>query len=151
MRWLSRIFNRNLCVYQTGTRWDLPPYRITIWLTDWWCNVCLFTWWIDSRFLLEQPDMENRWIWIHIIYHPCITSGPTNAHVKDVVKIIFGKQIDVLYRGFKTTITDKNSHLLKHAHEKAHIHVWENGFKILGNNYQSNIRRKISESLYIRQ
>ena len=41
VRWLSRIFNRNACVYQTATRWDLPPYRITIWVIDWWCNVCL--------------------------------------------------------------------------------------------------------------
>ena len=54
VRWLSRIFNRNACVYQTATRWDLPPYRITIWLIDWWCNVCFFTWWIDSRFLIQQ-------------------------------------------------------------------------------------------------
>ena len=53
-RWLSRIFNCNACVYQTATRWDLPPYRITIWVIDWWCNVCLFTWWIDSRFLLQR-------------------------------------------------------------------------------------------------
>ena len=49
----TRIFNRNACVYQTATRWDLPPYRIIIWLID-WCNVCLFTWWIDSRFLLQR-------------------------------------------------------------------------------------------------
>ena len=34
VRWLSRIFNRNACVYQTATRWDLPPYQITIWLID---------------------------------------------------------------------------------------------------------------------
>ena len=34
VRWLSRIFNRNACVYQTATWWDLPPYRITIWLID---------------------------------------------------------------------------------------------------------------------
>ena len=27
---------------------------ITIWLVDWWCNVCLFTWWSDSRFLLQR-------------------------------------------------------------------------------------------------
>ena len=54
MRWVSRIFNRNGCVYQTATQWDLPPYRITIWLIDWWCNVCLFTWWVGSRFLLKQ-------------------------------------------------------------------------------------------------
>ena len=31
---LSHIFNRNACIYQTATRWDLPPYRITIWLID---------------------------------------------------------------------------------------------------------------------
>ena len=50
VRWLSRIFNCNACIYQTATQWDLPPYSITIWLIVWWCNVCLFTWWIDSRF-----------------------------------------------------------------------------------------------------
>ena len=52
VRWLSRIFNRNACVYQIATRWDLPPYRITIWLINWWCNICLFTWWIVSRFFV---------------------------------------------------------------------------------------------------
>ena len=35
VRWLSHIFNRITCVYQTATRWDLPPYRVTIWLIDW--------------------------------------------------------------------------------------------------------------------
>ena len=32
--WLSHIFNRTACFYQTATPWDLPPYRITIWLID---------------------------------------------------------------------------------------------------------------------
>ena len=32
VRWLSHIFNGNACIYQTATRWDLPPDRITIWL-----------------------------------------------------------------------------------------------------------------------
>ena len=44
----------------------------------WWCNICLLTWWIDSRFLLQRFDMGNRWIWTRIDYHPCITSKPTN-------------------------------------------------------------------------
>ena len=78
LRWVSRIFNRNACVYHTATRWDLPHYWITIWLIDWWCNVCLFTWWFNSRFLLQQFDTENRWIWTRIDYHPSITSEPTN-------------------------------------------------------------------------
>ena len=78
VRWLSRIFNRNGYVYQTATRWDLPPYRITIWVIDWWCNGCLLTWWIDIRFLLQRFDIGNRQIWTHIDYHPCIKSEPTN-------------------------------------------------------------------------
>ena len=32
LRWLSHIFNCNACIYQASTRWDLPPYWITIWL-----------------------------------------------------------------------------------------------------------------------
>ena len=73
MRWLLRAFNRNACVYQAATRWDLPPYRITIWLVDWWCNVCLFTWWFDSRLLLQRFDIGNRWIWTCIGSPPYIT------------------------------------------------------------------------------
>ena len=34
VRWLSHISHRNACIYQTATRWDLPPNRITIWLID---------------------------------------------------------------------------------------------------------------------
>ena len=80
VRWLSRIFNRNVCVYQTATRWDLPPYRITIWLTDdVTLSFCLLTWWFDSSFsLLQQFETGNRWIRACIDYHPCITSKPTN-------------------------------------------------------------------------
>ena len=73
-----KYFNRNACFYQTATRWDLPPYRITIWVIDWWCNVCLFTLWVDTRFLLQQFHIGNKWIWTRINYHPCITSEPTN-------------------------------------------------------------------------
>ena len=34
VRWLSHISNRTACIYQTATRWDLPPYRVTIWVID---------------------------------------------------------------------------------------------------------------------
>ena len=44
-----------------------------------------------------------------------------------------------------------SSHLLKHARENGHTHVWEKDFEMLGNNYQSNFKRKIGESLFIRQ
>ena len=42
---------------------------------------------------------------------------------------------------------DNSSNLLKHTRENVHTHVWEKDFQILGNNYQSNFKRKISESL----
>ena len=31
VRWLSRIFKRNACVYQTATRWHLPPCCCCCW------------------------------------------------------------------------------------------------------------------------
>ena len=77
-RWLSRIFNRNACIYQTATRWDLPSYRITIWVINWWCNVCWFASWINTRLLLQWFDIGNRWICTRIGYHPCIASESTN-------------------------------------------------------------------------
>ena len=46
---------------------------------------------------------------------------------------------------------DKKSHMLKHSRNKLHTHVWEDDFKLLGNNHQSNIKRNISDSLFIRQ
>ena len=78
MRWLSRIFNRNAFVYQTATRWNLPPYRITIWVIDWWWHVRLFTWCIDTRLMLQRFGIGNRWIWTRIDYQSRITSEPTN-------------------------------------------------------------------------
>ena len=47
VRWLSYIFNRTTCIYQTATWWDLPSYWITIWLFDdvMLTSVCLLTIW----------------------------------------------------------------------------------------------------------
>ena len=45
---------------------------------------------------------------------------------------------------------DKSLHLLKHARENQHTHVWKDDFKILNGNYKSSVKRKISEALYIR-
>ena len=41
--------------------------------------------------------------------------------------------------------------MLKQSRDNLHTHVWENDFKLLGNNYQSNIKRKISEYFLVRQ
>ena len=77
--WLSYIFSRTACIYQTATLWFniLSNY----YLIDWWCDVifivCLFIWWFDSRFLLQQFDSGNQWTRTRINYQPCITSEPT--------------------------------------------------------------------------
>ena len=38
VRWLSNIFNRNACIYQTATRWDFTTLS-NYYLIDWWCYV----------------------------------------------------------------------------------------------------------------
>ena len=44
---------------------------------------------------------------------------------------------------------DKNSHILKHSREEGHTYVWDKDFKVLGKNYCSAFKRKISEALFI--
>ena len=63
VKWISHIFNRTACIYQTTTRWDLPLYRITIWLIDDVTLVFLFFCLRDDlilAFLLHQFKTGNR-------------------------------------------------------------------------------------------
>ena len=68
VRWLSYIFNCTACIYQTVTRWDLPPYRITIWLID---DVKLvFLCLLDDlilSFCFSNLDTGNRWARTHTL------------------------------------------------------------------------------------
>ena len=73
VRWLSHVFNCTACIYQTATQWDLPPYRITIWLIDdVMIMIMIINHWL-CRFLSHQFDTVNRWTRTRIDYHPCIT------------------------------------------------------------------------------
>ena len=54
------------------------------------------------------------------------------------------------------TIKDQNSkgntsHSLKHGLEYGHTRDWEKDFQTLDNNHQSNFKREISKSLFMRQ
>ena len=79
VRRLSRISNRNTCIYQAATRWDLPSCRITIWFID---DVTLiFVCLLDDlilAFLLQQFKIGNQWTQTRIDYHRCITSEQTS-------------------------------------------------------------------------
>ena len=90
----------------------------------------------------DKTDFQHK---NSIVYHSkCLSDGCRENYTGETNRCIARSIQDHNNR-------DKNSHLLKHACEKGHTQVWENDFKTLGNNYQSNIKRKISESLYIRQ
>ena len=72
-----------------------------------------------------DPQHKNN-----IVYHSkCPSQGCHENYIGETNRRIVERIQDHNNR-------DKNSHLLKHAHEKGHTHVWENDFKILGNNYQ---------------
>ena len=77
VRWLSHIFNRNACIYQTATWWDLPHAQIIIWFI-YGCHIsfCVLVEMILG-FLTsiwhEKPVDSNS-----IDYYPYITSGTTN-------------------------------------------------------------------------
>ena len=71
VRWLSHIFSRNAFIYQTATRWDLPPYWITISLID---VILIFVCLLDDLifgFVAAIWHERNRWNRTHIDYHPC--------------------------------------------------------------------------------
>ena len=73
VRWLSHIFNCTACIYQTATRWDLPPSRITIWLIN---DVRLILVWLLDDLITSFSSnfvMGNQWTQTCINYHPCIT------------------------------------------------------------------------------
>ena len=90
----------------------------------------------------DKTDFQHK---NNVVYHnKCPSEGCHENYIGETNRRIVERIQDHNNR-------DKNSHLLKHAREKGYGHVWENDFTILGKNDQSNIKHKISESLFIRQ
>ena len=78
VRWLSRIFNRNPCAFQTTID---EIYNLIELPFDWLINDAIFVCLLDELILAlcySDFEMGNRWIWTRIDYHPFITSEPTN-------------------------------------------------------------------------
>ena len=72
--------HRNACIYQTATRLNLPPYRITIWLIN---DVILTFVYLLVELILDFITAMWHWKPVdyhrnRIDYHPCIRSEPTN-------------------------------------------------------------------------
>ena len=90
----------------------------------------------------DKTKFEHRH---NITYYSCCPNiNCSDSYVGETERRIKERIIDHNKR-------DKKSHLLKHARENGHNHVWKDDFKILNSNYRNSIKRKISEALYIRQ
>ena len=90
----------------------------------------------------DKTDFQRKY---NVVYYgKCPNDGYQDEYVEETKRCIVEKIKDHNNK-------DSSSNLLKHVPENGHTHVWENDFQILGNNYQSHFKRKISESLFIRQ
>ena len=123
-----------------------------------------------QKYVRQSVNTENRKVTINAMYRSRKLS--TRFNIKDKTKlehmhnIVYyvpcpNKKCDDDYTGeTKRRIEnrtdehskkDKNSHVLQHSIATKHNRVSLKNFKILGQGYRTNFRRKISESLYIKQ
>ena len=101
----------------------------------------------EATKLLTQFPLTDRTKFEHrhnIAYFSCCPNVTCNkTHVGETDRRIKERIIDHNKR-------DKSSHLLKHDRESQHTHVWNDNFIILNGNYKNSIKRKTSETLYVR-
>ena len=97
---------------------------------------------LSTRFpVKERTKFEHRHEIVYFNHCPNVTCNETCVGDRD--RRIKERIMDHDKR-------DKSSYLLNQARETQHTHVWNDDFKILSGNYESRIKRKISEALYIR-
>ena len=78
-----------------------------------------------------------------VYYGKCPNPNCKDGHIGETDGGVIERVIDYNKRDKK--------YMLKHSHNNLYTHVSGYDFKLLDNNYQSNIKWKISESLFIRQ
>ena len=102
----------------------------------------------QSKKLGKKFRLKNKTRFNHqnnlVYYNKCPDKTCNEDHIDETDRRIEKRIMDY-------NKPDKNSHFLKHSREKNHQHVWENDFKVLGNNYRSNVKRKISHAIFIKQ
>ena len=98
---------------------------------------------LNSKFVLKD---KTKFEHMHnVVYHAKCPNKKCNSHYAGQTKCQIQK------RALQHRNTDRNSHLYKHAESTKHKKVYLRDFKILGQRYSSDFKRKISESLYIKQ
>ena len=88
----------------------------------------------------DKTDFQHKH---NVVYYgKCGNEGCNEDYLRETKRQLIERIKDHISK-------DNSSHLLKHTRENGHTRVWEKDFQILCNNYQSNFKRKISESLFI--
>ena len=97
---------------------------------------------LSTKFpIKDKTDFQHKH---NVYYGKCLNEGCKDGYIGETERCIVER-----IKGHSSK--DNSSHLLKHAGENGHTHVWEKDFQILCKNYQSSFKQKISESLFIKQ
>ena len=81
----------------------------------------------------DRTKFEHRHNIVYFSRCPNVTCNET--YVGETDKKIKERKMDHNKR-------HKSSHLLKHARESQHTHVWKDDFKILNGNYKSSVKKR---------
>ena len=97
---------------------------------------------LSSKFVVKDKTQLKH---LHnVVYHAKCPNKKCKSRYIGQTKCRVGK------RTIEHNRTDKKSHVLKHSKKSRHRRIWLNDVEILGQGYQNDFKRKISESLFIR-
>ena len=81
----------------------------------------------------------------NVVYHGKCRTKKCTSHYVGQTKCRVGKRI------IEHNRIDRGSHLLKHTETMKQRRVWMEDFKVLGTSYSNSFKRKISESLFVKE
>ena len=98
---------------------------------------------LSSKFIVKDKTKIKH---MHnVVYHGKCRTKKCTSHYVGQTKCRVGKRI------IEHNRIDRGSHLLKHAETMKHRRVWMEDFKVLGTSYSNSFKRKISESLFVKE
>ena len=98
---------------------------------------------LGSKFQIK--DKTKKEYMHNVVYHTKCPAKKCKSHYGGQTKCRIGK------RALQRNKLDKNSHLLKHANKTKHKRIWLEDFKIIGSGYRNDFKRRISESLHVKE
>ena len=102
----------------------------------------------NSKKLSEAFSLKDNTALKHqhnvVYYAKCPNKKCTSTYIGETKRRLEVRVIDHNKR-------DKKSHLHVHAENTRHKRIWMDNFKVLGNGYKSDFKRRISEAIYIRR